>query len=216
MIKGLPSLSFFFILFIFVISCKDEKDNPFDQWSYDGEYPRSITGEKIKTYSPEIKGGEIEAHFNGHPWNHAPFLATTANIWDPPKSVSHQREINIGIQSFLTYGHIEPCVLESFYFRIPLKVGRISLNDYASGIQYEYSVTDFTSINCDAGKDHYKLNPAKQSWVEITSYDSTTREIQATFDVSYQMEHRNSNFGPVYPEHVNVQGRINVNASERK
>ena len=216
MIKGLAKGSLFFFLLILGAACNDGKDKAFDPWAYDGEYPRSMTGDKIKTFNPEIKGGEIEARFNGHTWNHAPFLATTASIWNPPKSVSDQQEISIGIQSLLTYLHIESCIVESFYFRIPLKIGRISLNKYASGMQYEYNVTDFTSINCDAGKDHYRLNPRKQSWIEITSYDPTTREVEATFDVSYQMEDRNSDFGPVYPEHVNIQGRIKTVASEQK
>lgn len=215
MIKDLATNSLFFILLCLGVACNDEKDKAFDPWTYDGEYPRSMTGDKIKTFDPEIKGGEIDARFNGHAWNHAPFLATTANIWNPPKSVSGQQEISIGIQSLLTYVDIESCVFESFYFRIPLRIGRISLNKYASGMPYEYNVTDFTSVNCDAGKDHYKLNLSKQSWVEITSYDRATREVEATFDVSYQMEGRNSNFAPVYPEHVHIQGRIKAVASEQ-
>ncbi|MCF0072200.1 hypothetical protein LZD49_17090 [Dyadobacter sp. CY261] len=216
MSKSLATRSLFFLLLTLGLACKDGKEKAFDPWTYDGEYPQSMNGDKIKTYIPEIQGGEIDARFNGHTWDHAPFLETTAHIWNPPNSVSDQQEISISIQSLLTRAHIEPCIFESFYFRVPLKIGRLSLNEYASGMQYEYNVTDFTSMNCDAGKDHYKLNAGKQSWVEITSYDSTTREIQATFEVSYQMEDRNSDFGPIYPEHVNIQGRIKTVASKRK
>lgn len=200
--KNLMILFFLFLAF----SCKEEKK--FDPFSYNGSYPRNLDGSEIKIYTPNILGGKIDAYFNGHSWNHAPFLAVYANRFDPPATVTNETEVMISISSMLTATPIEPCLLETFLVRAPLKVGSIDLNDFSKLNPLEYASVKFTSINCDAGKDQYVLDRQRSNKVNILNYDANTNLIKADFDVHFTIQERNSDFGPIYPEHVHLRGTI--------
>lgn len=194
----------FFLLLVF--ACREDKN--FDPYSYDGNYPRNIDGSEIKTYTPNIIGGKIEAYFNGHSWNHAPFLSVNVSRFDPPKTISGESEVIITISPMLTATPIEPCLMETFLVRAPLKIAAISLNDFSKLNEQEYASVKFTSMNCDAGKDQYVLDRQNSSVVKVLSYDETTKELRAEFDVYFTISERNSDFGPIYPEKVHISGNI--------
>ncbi len=191
---------------LLALGCKKEEFRPYD---YNGEYPRNMDGSRIKTYSPQIHGGDIQVKFNGHSWNHAPYLSIRAYEMNPPRTNSGGQDLTMSIGSHLTFGHIEQCNFEVISVGIPLKEGRLSFNDQ---IGNQLSTTGlgatFISINCDAGKDHYKLDLSKTSWIDLTRYDKATRALEAEFNMHFIMEIRNSNFGPIYPKQVNLKGKI--------
>ncbi|WP_353721056.1 hypothetical protein [Dyadobacter sp. 676] len=197
------------LIWLFIIlafSCKD--DEKFDPNNYDGQYPRNLDGSEMKTYNTQVIGGKIEGYFNGHSWNHAPFLSINVTRFDPPKTTANEPEVIINIATMLTGSQIEPCLMESFLVRAPLKVSTTSINDFTKLHDPEYAHVKFTSINCDAGKDQYALDRSKPSIVKITQYDIENKEIHAEYDVYFSMIVRNSNFGPVYPEKVHLQGKL--------
>lgn len=112
-----------YLLLLLMLACKKEEEfNPYD---YDGEYPRSINGNRIKTYSLEIHGGVIEVQFNGHNWNHAPYLWIQAHEMNLPITNNGSQELSISIGSLLTFGHLDACVSEFFHLQIPLKEGLV-------------------------------------------------------------------------------------------
>lgn len=191
---------------VLVLGCKE--DETFDLYSYNGEYPKNMDGSQIKTYIPKVNGGTIDVDFNGHSWNHTPYLSLYATEFNPPTTVSNEKEIEINIYAQLTNQFPYACGLETAYFRIPLKTGKVFLKEYAQSFQHEYYIVNFSSANCDATKDRYELDKEKSSWINITSYNNTTREMVAEFDVNFKMNDRNSDFGPVYPEQVNLKGKI--------
>lgn len=195
-------------LLFFILSCK--KDEKFDRFNYEGEYPRSMDGSVIKTYTPKIHGGEIEAQFNGHDWNHAPYLWVQASEMNPPYTSSGDQELSIGISSLLTFGHIGPCVYETLNIRIPLKEGMYTISN---GLYEKGTGAVFRSVNCDAGKDEYHINPATKSWVNLKRYNKTTRELEAEFNIHFLIKVRNSNFGPIYPKEVKLVGRTKTVAT---
>lgn len=208
--KKSANLFLYLLLFLLAFSC-NEKEEEFNIYSYNGAYPRNKDGSVIKTYTPEIIGGEIDAQFNGHPWNHTPYLGVSVTEWNPPRVSENEQTIDLLINSYLTYGHIMPCLLESFSFRTPLKEGVVFVNE-SIGLQYE--TARFLTINCDAGKDKYKLDKKKNNTISIVSYDKNTRELRAEFDVSFVIKDRNSDFGPIYPKHVHIKGKIKTVATK--
>jgi hypothetical protein len=185
----------------FILSCK--KDEKFDLYNYEGEYPRSMDGSVIKTYTPEILGGTIEAKFNGHSWNHAPYLRIRAAEINSPFTKSGDQELNISIGSLLTNQPIESCVVESIFIQMPLKEGIYKLSDgyYEKGVG-----AVFRSVNCDVGKDEYQINLGKENWVNLKWYNKNTRELEAEFHLNFLIKVRNSNFGPIYPKEVKLTG----------
>ena len=66
----------------------------------------------------------------------------------------------------------------------------------------------FYTVNCDAGKDTYIVDPSSKSWVDIKRYDTTSRVLEAEFNISFLIKERNYQFGPIYPTHVNLRGRL--------
>ncbi len=197
------------IIYLFIIlacACKD--DEKFDPNSYDGQYPRNLDGSEIKTYDVKVFGGEIEAYFNGHSWNHAPFLSVNVTRFDPPQTATDGPEVMIGIYPMLTAPQLESCLMEGFIVRAPLKVSTTSINDFTNAHEPEYAHVKFTSMDCDAGKDQYALDRDKSSTVKITSYDQERKEIEAEYDVYFKIAQRNSTFGPIYPEKVHLRGKI--------
>lgn len=195
-----------YLLILLALACKKEEFRPYD---YNGEYPRNMDGSRIKTYSPQIHGGAIQVKFNGHSWNHAPHLSLRAHEMNPPFTNSGGQEFEINIGSLLTYGHIDPCAFESLHLRIPLKQGRLVFSEEVGNQITKTGLgAVFYSINCDAGKDHYKLDLTKTSWVDLTRYDKATRALEAEFDLNFVILIRNSDFGPIYPKQVNLKGKI--------
>lgn len=108
-----------YLLLFLSLACKKEEN--FNRYTYNGAYPRNMDGSRIRTYTPEIHGGEIQVKFNGHSWNHAPYLSLHASEINPPFTSSDKLEINL--YSLLTFTHIDPCVLETLHITIPLKKG---------------------------------------------------------------------------------------------
>ncbi|SDG89925.1 hypothetical protein SAMN04487996_12518 [Dyadobacter soli] len=196
----------FYLLVLLASACKE--DEKFDPNSYNGEYPRNLDGSKIETHDPTLLGGEIESYFNGHSWDHAPFLSVYINRFDPPQTATGEPEILIGIYPMLTAQQIESCLMESFVVRAPLKVSTTSLNEFTQLHTPEYAHVKFTSMNCDAGKDQYMLDRSKESTVKVTSYNADDKEVQAEYDVYFRIAQRNSTFGPIYPEKVHLRGKV--------
>lgn len=71
----------------------------------------------------------------------------------------------------------------------------------------------FYSINCTMSKDHYQLDLTKTRWLDIKRYHKTTRGLEAEFDMNFIIQTRNSDFGPIYPKHVNLKGKIKTVAT---
>ncbi|MCF0060620.1 hypothetical protein MUK70_15355 [Dyadobacter chenwenxiniae] len=197
------------VFVILTFSCKD--DIGFNPNSYDGQYPKNMDGSDIQTYKSEILGGQIEASFNGHTWNHAPYLSINAEVLSPPNSVGGSQELFISISSLLTNRPIESCILETLLFRVPLATGITSMNKFVELTEHEYTVLKFTSINCDAGKDQYVMDRSVENTINVLSYDPLTGAIHAEFDLSFKISQRNSSFGPIYPERVVLKGRVETN-----
>jgi len=206
-----PAELFLYLLFLLAFSCK-EKEEEFNIFFYDGAYPRNMDGTVIKTYTPEIIGGEIEAKFNGHKWNHAPYLVVQATDMEHYRSKDGERRISVSIGSMMDHGYPGACIFESYSFNIPPGVGVTQVN---KSIGSSLEDARFTSINCDAMKDHYKLDKNKPNTINVISYDQNSRELRAEFDVSFVIKERNSNFGPIYPKHVRIQGRIKTIATKK-
>lgn len=193
-----------YVFFLLVFSCKEDEE--FRPYAYDGAYPVRMDGSRIQTYTPEKHGGEFDVQFNGHTWNHAPYLALYASEMPPSVSVIGETQLSIGIHSLLTFGHIDPCIFENLSLRIPLKTGR-----YVFGKDIPESAevnAHFSSINCDAGKDYYRPDPSKSSWVDVTRYDAGSRALEAEFNLSFLIKDKNLDFAPIYPQHVNLKGKI--------
>ena len=203
------TFSAFFLLLV-LLSC--EKEEEFNIYSYDGEYPRNMDGSRIKTYNPEVKGewGEIDIQFNGHPWNHAPYVGRNISGYYPSQTVTGEREVGVSIYSLLTNTPVEPCVSEQFSLHVPLKPGRVDLNQRVKMVppQEEYRFAKFISVNCDAGKDRYGLNLDKASTANVISFDETTNKLEVWFDVYFKIKTRNSDFGPIYPTHIHLRGTV--------
>ena len=206
--KHQPTTLLLHIFLLLALSCK-EKEEVFNIFTYNGAYPRNMDGSVIKTYTPEIIGGDIDAQFNGHTWNHAPYLRVYAAEWNRGLTLGSKQELEVLIHSILTIDKVSPCILENFYFRIPLKTGIVPVNESIGAVS-------FTSINCDAGKDDYKLDKNKNNTINIIGYDKDTRELKAEFDVNFVIKDRNSNFGPIYPEHIHIKGKIKAVATREK
>lgn len=195
-----------FLLLFVLLSCKKEE---FNIYYYDGEYPKKMDGHRIDTFSPEISGGEISIFYNGHAWNHAPFLKLITKERNPPKSVFGVREIEVTVfHSLDAPSVIGGCLVETLNIQCPLKEGKFDLNTLSKVVDHEYNTIFYSTINCDAGKDHYKLNMEKTNFVEIVRFEEGSREIEITVDVNFKMSRRNPNFGPVYPANVNLRGTI--------
>lgn len=192
------------LLFLF-LSCK-EKIEDFHPYSYDGEYPVSMTGSPIRTYMPEKLGGDMEVYFNGHSWNHAPYLSLNAYTIDSSFTNNSQAQFSIDINSLLTNEPVDACILETLYIRIPMATGRFMFTKEL--LQKGQLNTKFYSMDCDAGKDSYIIDPSISSWIDIKRYDTTSRVLEAEFNISFLIKERNYQFGPIYPTHVNLSGSL--------
>ncbi|WP_428666468.1 hypothetical protein [Runella sp.] len=196
--------------FLLILSLACNKEEKFDKYFYDGAYPRNMDGSIIKTYEPKAVGGEVEAEFNGHVWNHAPFMVVSAFVTLSP--TTNEKLISVIISPYLTYQGVgESCTFESFTFKIPLTTEKVLLNEYTKAELHEYNLVSFRSINCDAIKDDYKLDRERTNWAFVRTYDPVTKVVQVEFDAGFKISSRNSNFGPIYPEHVNVRGKAKIN-----
>jgi hypothetical protein len=205
--------SLLFCIFLMMFSCK-KNEELFDPYTYDGEYPKSLTGEAIQTYSPAISGGEINVLFNGHPWNHAPYLSVYTTIINAGDTNSGVSQLEVGIATLLTKPLIDPCVFERIHLRIPAQAGKFVF-DKSLSFQDEITAR-FYSVNCDATKDNYQLDPSKDNWIDIKHYDAASRSIEAEFNTNFIIERRNSSFGPIYPKHVSISGSIKAVAKVLK
>lgn len=193
------------LLFSLVACQKDEE--AFQPYFYDGEYPATMTGGRIKTYVPEKIGGEMEVLFKEHSWNHAPYLSLNAHEMDSSVTNNGQRQFNISIGSLLTYG-FDACVLETFYVQIPLATGRFI---FTKDLPPKGEITArFSSINCDAGKDGYIVDhsTSNSSWIDVKRYDATSRALEAEFNINFIVKERNYSFAPIYPIHINMRGKL--------
>lgn len=186
-----------------MIACK--KDDVFDPKVYEGEYPRNIDGSQITTYTPQIIGGDIQIKYNGHDWNHTPYIYSnifSANLIDE-NNVS-KSVIIVKLMAMTTNNKINDCILENLVISLPFEVGRSSLTkDFFSSYIKKIS---YATSNCDANKDDYALDFSKSNWFEIKSYNEVSKELQVEFDVNFIITKRNVDYGPVYPGHVNFKG----------
>ncbi len=195
----------FCILIFLITSCK-EKIEEFHPYSYDGEYPVSMTGNRISTYVPQKLGGEIDVFFNGHSWNHAPYLSLYGYTFDSSRSDNGQTQFAIDVIPSLTNESIGACILETLSFRIPMATGRFIFTKVL--VSKREINAQFYTVDCDAGKDSYIVDPSSNSWVDVKRYDITSRVLEAEFDISFLIKERNYQFGPIYPTHVNLRGRL--------
>ncbi len=193
-------------LILLLVGCRKEQE-PFRPYAYDGEYPATMTGERIKTYVPEKRGGEINVFFNGHSWNHAPYLSLNAHEMDLSVTNNGEVQLSIDIATLLTNEPIDACIFETLHIQIPLARGRFTFTKELP-LNGEISAR-FYSINCDAGKDNYVVNhSATSSWIDVKRYDTVSRALEAEFDLSFVIKERNYAFGPIYPTHVHMRGTI--------
>lgn len=193
------------VLVFFVIACKEEIEE-FHPYSYDGEYPVSMTGNPIATYIPQKLGGEMDVFFNGHSWNHGPYLSLYAYTIDSSRTDNGQAQFAVDISPLLTNEPIGACILETLYFRIPMATGRFT---FAKGLTPKGEIkAQFYSLDCDAGKDTYIVDSSSNSWVNIKRYNTTSQVLEAEFNISFLIKERNYQFGPIYPTHVNLRGSL--------
>lgn len=194
-------------LFLVAVAC-EKKEEVFQPYFYDGEYPTTMAGNRIKTYVPEKMGGEMEVFFNGHSWNHAPYLSLRAYEMDPSITNSGQAQFDIGITSLLTNEPIDACIVETLHVRIPLAKGRFV---FTKDLPPKGEITArFSSINCDAGKDGYIVDhsTSNSSWIDVRRYDVSSRALEAEFNLSFVVKDRNYSFGPIYPIHITMRGKL--------
>lgn len=194
------------VVIFLVIACKEEPEK-FHLNSYDGEYPVSMTGSPIATYVPQKLGGEIDVFFNGHSWNHGPYLSLYAYTIDSSRTDNGQAQLAVDISPLLTNEPIGACILETLYFRIPMATGRFLFTKALAASKGEIKA-QFYSVNCDAGKDSYVVDPSSNSWVDIKRYDPTSRVLEAEFDIRFLIQERNYQFGPLYPTHIHSRGSL--------
>lgn len=193
------------ILILFVTSCK-EKIEEFHPYSYDGEYPVSMTGGPISTYIPQKMGGEIDVFFNGHSWNHAPYLSLCGYSIDSSRTDNGQAQFAIDVIPLLTNEPIGACILETLSFRTPMATGRFT---FTKALVPKGEIkAQFYTVDCDAGKDSYIVDPSSNSWIDIKSYDTASRVLEAEFNISFLIKERNYQFGPIYPTHINLRGSL--------
>lgn len=203
-----------FLLFV-GLSCK-ERDEVFQPYFYDGDYPVSLTGKPLRTYVPQKLGGTIDGEFNGHSWNHAPYLSVGAWLVDPSITNNGQAQWEINVGSLVTNEPIDNCVVETLYIRIPQAKGRFVFREDLppKGEIKAY----FRSINCDAGKDGYVVDHTgnTSSWIDIKRYDTSSRVVEADFDIRFIKKERNDAFGPIYPTHIHLRGTLSTVAGVLK
>lgn len=201
-------------LLLVVISC-EKKEEIFQPYFYDGEYPATMTGSRIRTYEPEKIGGEMEVFFKGHTWNHAPYLSLNASLFDSSRTGNGQGELEVGVSSLLTKG-FDACIFESLYIRIPLAKGRFV---FTKDLPPKGAITSqFYSINCDAGKDGYIVDHSSgtSSWIDVKRYDAISRVLEAEFNISFVVKDRNYSFAPINPIHIHMRGTLKTVAKVSK
>lgn len=187
----------------FASSCKEKK---FDIYSYNGAYPRNMDGSQITTYTPVVENGEIKIDFNGHPWNHAPYQRVDITKFHFGKG-GNEEGLEIFIRSMLDNQHEYSCSLEHLIFRVPAKNGTVDLNDFSDDAS-EAQGAGFSTANCDATKDRYRLNRTKANRLTIRDYDGVGKKMTVQFEVNFFIASRNSDFGPIFPEEVSMKGMI--------
>ncbi|MGX5854414.1 hypothetical protein ACWKW6_12240 [Dyadobacter jiangsuensis] len=187
-------------------------EDKFDAYSYDGDFPRNMNGSQIKTYQPTIIGGDIKVTYNGHDWNHAPFLKVSAAVFESVDTTG-RKIIEIFASSLLDNDLSNPCSLEHLLFRVPSESSTIDLNKFADHFEDEIGV-NFITANCDATKDRYLLDKTQRNWVKLVRYDTLNKEVKVQFDAHFRMYDRNPDFGPVFPETVHLNGTIASSITE--
>jgi hypothetical protein len=164
--------------------------------SYDGEYPVKPNGKKIVLYDTQKLGGEFSVFFNNHIWNHWPLLA----IYGVESKGAGKRQI------YLTIGAVNKVPdcneHETISFSCPLVKGEYLNNDFE-----KYPFTSFTTTNCDAGKDSYKLNESYRNWVKIINYDTLSRAVEGNFDFRFIVFRKDINSSTsIYPNNIRIRG----------
>ncbi len=182
-------------------SCKEEK---FDMYSYNGAYPRNMDGSQITTYTPVVENGEIKVDFNGHAWNHAPFQRVDITRFPFGNGGSEDR-LEIFIRSMLDSQLEYSCSLEHLIFRVPAKNGTVDLNGFPDDVSDAQGAA-FSTANCDATKDRYRLDRTKTNRLTVLNYDGVDKKVTVQFEVNFIIAARNSDFGPIFPEKVSMKG----------
>lgn len=204
MINPVQKRLLLYFMIIFFAGCNEPEE--FDLYSYHGSYPRNMDGSQIRTYEPVISGGDAKIDFNEHSWNHSPYIRILAAKFRPSQSGAVD-EIEIMVQAMTDNDFTEPCGMEHLYFRLPLRQGAVDVNGLLNG-QNQSDYIHLSSVNCDATKDRYGLDTSKSNLVHIIRYESVNQELDLEFNVHFKMLDRNSDFGPIYPEEVNMKGTL--------
>jgi hypothetical protein len=204
MINSVQKSLLLYAMIILFAGCSDPEE--FDIYSYHGSYPRNMDGSQIKTYEPLLSGGDAKIDFNGHLWNHSPYIRIFAAKFSSSQSGGLDK-IEIMIQAMRNNDWTEPCGMEHLYFRLPLRQGVVDVNGLFDG-QNQSDNINFISVDCDATKDRYGLDTSKNNLVRIIRYDNDTQELELEFNVHFKMLYRNSDFGPIYPEEVKMKGTL--------
>jgi len=204
MINLMLRFVFAWLLVAFLSGCKDA--DKFDIYSYNGAYPRNIDGSQIETFEPQVSGGNVALSFNGHAWNHSPYIRVFAESFGPVQSGGID-ELDLSVQAMVNNNLIEPCGMESLYLRVPLKEGNIDTKGLMKG-QQQSDYIRFSSVNCDATKDRYELDLSRQNILRLVKFDSSTQTVEISMDLHFQMLDRNSDFGPIYPEKIDIKGTV--------
>lgn len=192
----------FFLLLLTLIAC--HKEDIFDPKNYEGEYPRNMDGSQIQTYTPQIKGGEVSIKYNGHTWNHTPFLTLYGMERNLIDNNVNQKMLNLSVYAATTDFEMDNCVKEFIVFQLPFELGKKNVTkDY---LNKPFKIISYYTLDCDAGKDEFGIDFSKSSWLDVKSFDETTRQLQFEFDINFIITKRQSDFGPIYPKYVNFKG----------
>ena len=119
------------ILIALVVGCKEKEPTPLDEG-----YPMYPSGERIKLYDTQKFGGTFDVKFNGHLWNHYPYL--TLNIYkEAQEKFGKDSVLSVHFWMYQNLLNIDPCIKESLNLMIPLKKGDYEIQNLEIPIEYQ-------------------------------------------------------------------------------